>query len=407
MFEDKFTMHRTVLPVINSGLKKIITSRTGNIFAVLSIYIVSRAVLLIIGMIALHMVPPSAATQLGLLSYSYPNNWLGLWSHWDSAWYSRIADQGYTGPILTPGDFFGQASYAFFPLLPLLTKVLSKVLGIQILAAGLLLANAMQVIAGIFLYRYVVLRFDNRQIALTAVTAMFFFPGSFVFSSFMTESLYLSLAIISFFYMEKEQYGRGAAAASLITIARSPGILFFFIFILHWLRKNHDVRSILENDWRSFLKILLIPLPLLMFMGFLFTKFDSAFAFSQVHVFWGRSLATPLQSLFHDLFYFHNLSDISGALVSFVAFFTVSLIIINLKRLTAEEIIFSLAGILVPLSTSLESAIRLCDVIFPLFIAISLLSGKYPKLGLPLIASLAMINAMLMVFWVIGTSLYV
>lgn len=400
-------MRRTALPTLSDRFSLTLTPLVRDAAAIVCLYMASRVVLLVIGLIALHLVPPNAAAQLGSLNYSYPNDWQGMWIHWDSAWYFRIADKGYTGPILTPGDYFGQASYAFFPLTPLLTKLLSKALGIKIMTTGLLLANAMLITAGIFLYRYVQLRFDNRQMALTAVTAMFFFPGSFVFSSFMTEPLYLALAIASFFYMEKGQYGRGAAAAALITVTRSPGILFFFILILHWLRKNHNIKSIFENDWRSFLKILLTPLPLMIFMGFLLKNFDSAFAFSQAHAFWGRSLSTPAQSLFHDLFYFHNVSDITGALTSFLAFFTVCLIIFNYKKLTAEETIFSLAGILVPLSTSLEAAIRLCDVIFPLFIVIALLSEKHPKLGTPLIASLAMINAMLMVFWVIGTSLYV
>lgn len=400
-------MQRTATTATSDRFNLLLTPLARDIAAVVCLYVASRLVLLIIGLIALHLAPPSTGPQLGSLNYLYPSDWKGMWLHWDSTWYFKIADKGYTGPTLTPGYNFGQASYAFFPLLPLLTKVLSKALGIKILTTGLLLANAMLIVAGIFLYRYVVLRFDSHQMALTAVTIMFFFPGSFIFSSFMTEPLYLALAIMSFFYMEKEQYARGAVAASLITVTRSPGILFFFIFILHWLRKNHSTRSIFENDWRSFLKILLIPLPLMMFMGFLLQKFGSAFAFSQAHAFWGRSFDSPVQNLFRNLFYFHHASDIPGSLASFAAFFSVTLIIFNLKKLTIEEIVFSLAGILVPLTTSLESAIRLCDVIFPLFIILAALSEKHPSFGNPLIASLAMINAMLMVFWVMGTALYV
>jgi Gpi18-like mannosyltransferase len=236
---------------------------------------------------------------------------------------------------------------------------------------------------------------------------MFFFPGSFVYSGFMSESLYLGLTIISYFYMEREQYGRGAIAASLATVARSPGILLFFIFLVHWLRKNHNLKSLLENDWRSFSKILLIPLPLMAFMGFLFYRFDSAFAFSQVHAFWGRSLASPMHNLFNNLLYFRNLSDITGAILSFTAFCSFIFIVFKIKELTVEEIIYSLAGILVPLSTSLESSIRICDVIFPLFIVISLFFNRYPRFGCQLIAALAMINALLMTFWVLGAQFYV
>ena len=382
-------------------------SKAQDALVVLSAYVASRIVLVVIGLTALHIIPKNFASQLHFPNYSSPDNWYGLWYHWDSAWYAGIAEHGYTGPILTTGDTFGQASFAFFPLFPFLTKALSDVLGIKIIAAGLLLSNGMIVIAGIFLYRYVLLRFGDRWIALTSVIAMYFFPGSFVYSGFMTESLYLGLVIVSYFYMEKGQYGRGAIAASLATVARSPGILLFFIFLLHWLRKNLNVKPIFENDWQSFLKILLIPVPLMVFMGFLFYRFDSAFAFSQVHAFWGRSLANPMHNLFYNLLYFRNFSDTTGAILSFTAFFSLLFIASKSKELTAEEIIYSLAGILVPLSTSLESSIRICDVIFPLFIAISLFFSRYPRLGCQLIASLAMINALLMTFWVLGAQFYV
>lgn len=407
MFEDKFIAHQSEVVVSDKGLNWSILKKAQDAFVVLSAYIASRVALLIIGLTALHIIPKSFASQLHFPDYSSPSTWLGLWYHWDSAWYAGIAEHGYGAPILNTGDTFGQASFAFFPLLPLLTKILSEVFGLKITIAGFLLSNGMIVIAGIYLYKYVLLRFGDRQIALVSVIVMYFFPGSFVYSGFMSESLYLGLSVISFFYMEKEQYGRGAVAASLATVARSPGILIFFIFLLHWLRKNHNTKSILENDWQSFLKILLIPLPLMIFMGFLLSKFGSAFAFSQVHVFWGRSLSSPMHNLFSNLLYFRNGSDITGAILSFTAFFSVFFIVAKFKALTAEETIFSMAGILVPLSTSLESAIRICDVIFPLFMAISLFCNKYPRLGCQLVAFLAMINALLMTFWVLGAQFYV
>jgi hypothetical protein len=374
---------------------------------IFAIFAVSRLILWMIGLVSLHLVPQNLALQLGFPAYSNTNHWTGLWLHWDSGWYSRIADEGYSGPFLTPGGLFGQAPYNFFPLMPFLTRLLSKLLSLPTAVAGILLANILLILAAVFLYKYVLQRFENRQAALLSVTTLMFFPGSFVFSSLMSEPLYLSLSLISFFYMEKGQYGRGAIAASLITITRSLGILFFFIFILHWLRKNHNLKHPLQNNWLSFLKILLIPLPVMIFMAFLLHKFGSAFAFSQGQTFFGRPVVAPLHTLAHYLFYFRNISDINGALVSLFAFSALSLLVMSFRMLTMEEIAYSLAGILIPLTTELASIVRYCDVIFPLFMLISLLCARHQNLGTPLIAALATINGLFMVFWVLGAPFYV
>jgi hypothetical protein len=56
--------------------------------------------------------------------------------HWDCAWYEQIALHGYGGPPrATPADF-GQASWAFFPLYPLLIRGVMGVTGLGPHGAG-------------------------------------------------------------------------------------------------------------------------------------------------------------------------------------------------------------------------------------------------------------------------------
>ncbi|HEX3290981.1 MAG TPA: hypothetical protein VHR46_06270, partial [Gaiella sp.] len=56
-----------------------------------------------------------------------------VWARWDSNWYLRIAESGYSWPSSTP---------AFFPLYPLLVAGLGRVLDDRFLLAGLVVSLA-------------------------------------------------------------------------------------------------------------------------------------------------------------------------------------------------------------------------------------------------------------------------
>ena len=84
--------------------------------------------------------------QPGLLSY---------WAHWDGAWYSQIAVEGY-------GEMAAPASTAFFPLYPMLMR-LGTVFGGGSALWGVLISLVATPFALFFLYRIAERLYESKR----------------------------------------------------------------------------------------------------------------------------------------------------------------------------------------------------------------------------------------------------
>ncbi len=141
-----------------------------------------------------------------------------VWARWDSEEYLGIADLGYLHP----------RSVAFFPLFPLLIRVLA--LGSPPLMAwsGVSITHLAFVLAGLLLWQQVKLDF-NESIAWGTVVAVSLFPTSFYFSAIYTESLFLLFSVLVYVLSSRKQYLLAGLAISLATLTRSNGILLLAI----------------------------------------------------------------------------------------------------------------------------------------------------------------------------------
>ena len=84
-------------------------ARSGGLLFVLTIYAASRLFYLGAGTMFAGNLP---AGGFHWLTPDVPPGTLNIWAHWDGAWYSQIAAEGY----------YTVASTAFFPLYPLLMR---------------------------------------------------------------------------------------------------------------------------------------------------------------------------------------------------------------------------------------------------------------------------------------------
>src|SRR5512146_2467852 len=115
---------------------------------------------------AFHGIEPLPQDGLWLL--------IAPWQRFDTVWYLRIAQWGYSG---------SDASGAYFPLLPILMRALGTLLGTNYLLAGLLI-NTVAVFCGfVLLYRLVVELADQKTaerallLWVTFPTAFYLFSG--------------------------------------------------------------------------------------------------------------------------------------------------------------------------------------------------------------------------------------
>lgn len=141
-------------------------------------------------------------------------------ARWDAAWYLVIAHYGYRPDF---GSFTAARS-AFFPLYPLGVGALER-LGVEEVAAGVLLSVGALACGLYGLHRLATLETGRRDVARTAVLLTALAPMSFYFSAVYSESLYLALSVGMFLCARRGRFGWAAALAAAAAATRSTGVL--------------------------------------------------------------------------------------------------------------------------------------------------------------------------------------
>src|SRR5262249_12271227 len=139
------------------------------------------------------------------------------WNDWDSGYYRAIAVRGYQYDPVTH-----EGSVAFFPLYPMLLRLTSPLLP-DPAVAGIVLSNLLLAAAMIVLYRLVAARLgqDAAQLTLILLAA---FPFAFFYSAVYTESLFLFLAVLAFFFAESDRWWLAGLVGLLAALTRLVGV---------------------------------------------------------------------------------------------------------------------------------------------------------------------------------------
>jgi hypothetical protein len=212
-------------------------------------------------------------------------------ARWDSAWYLWIAHLGY----------YTRASTAFFPLYPLLMRAGTALFGSEIVVGALVSLGSM-LLGLVGLYRLIALDLSEREARLTVVLVAFF-PTAFFFSAVYTESLYLALSVGAIYAARLDRWAWAGVLGALATATRSDGILIMIpLALLYLYGPRADTPASHTAGWwrprhrptRSALWLLLVPVGLLAFMGYLAIAHNEPFApFQAEDLYWGRQFAGP------------------------------------------------------------------------------------------------------------------
>lgn len=160
-----------------------------------------------------------------------PNALLAPWQRFDANWYVGIAERGY-GTIV--GDVH------FPPLYPLMIKIIGNWLLGNGLLGGILISNLSLIIALALLYKVVSTRFDDGT-ARRTIAYLIIFPTAFFFLSAYTEGLYLVLALLCLFALEREQWLWAGFAIFCAVLVRLQGIALLAPFAYAaWQARKHS-----------------------------------------------------------------------------------------------------------------------------------------------------------------------
>lgn len=279
----------------------------------------------------------------------------------DGGWFLHIADRGYEH---IPFEATLPHNWAFFPLFPLIWRLVASVTG-GFLLTGIAVSNVFFFFALLLLYRTAIAFGLDDDSAERAVFYTAAFPTSYFFSLPMSESLFLLLTAGSFLAAKRNRWWVAAILAGLAATTRLSGLVLLpALLALQW-EQDHKLRPT-----RKTLSLLLIPAGVIGYMAYLHSITGNALAFASIEPAWGRRPQFFLFSLFEylrdplDLSFKWNfkLLNFSAAILALVCS------VILLKRRQWSLGIYLLGAAVLPLSSStLQSMTRYMMVAFPIF----------------------------------------
>ena len=184
----------------------------------LRVYLVVRVALLSLALLASGTLPDAGDEGLAEWPAPRPGGWATAFTAWENAdalQYLRIAEQGYR---------LDDGSGAFFPLYPLLIRVVGFLTGGHPLLGAYLVSNVALVVALVLLHRLTALELSE-SMARKAVLYLCVFPTGFFLFAPYSESLFLALALGTLYAARRSRWGIAAGLGLLAALCRSPGAL--------------------------------------------------------------------------------------------------------------------------------------------------------------------------------------
>lgn len=204
---------------------------------------------------------------------------LGPLESWDGIWYRHIAAHGY---LLVPGH---QSDPAFFPLYPLLLKIIHAA-RMSTGAGGVILSNLL-FLAALIAFDEFGAEIFTRTLARRATLLLAVFPTSYVFSMVYPESLVLLAFALAGLFAVRRRWFACAAAAAVAALARPEGILLVFPIAACAFARGRQLQP--NERGRAVAAILAAPAAAISFPLYLGWALHDPLAWSRAQHAWGRS----------------------------------------------------------------------------------------------------------------------
>ncbi len=280
-----------------------------------------------------------------------------LHKRWDSNWYLNLAKDGYVynGPDKL-------SNIVFFPLYPGLVWVFALILGFPL--SGWFVSAA--ALLGVLLLTYKYVKEHHPELDPEEVQfLLLIFPTAFFLNSIYTESLFLLMAMSSFYFALKRNFVVASLFGMAAALTRVTGLLLvipmFIEYVLAWTKEKRGLKP-------DILALALIPAGTASFFLFHWIKFGSFTLFLDVQEDWGRGF-----KLAGD----HFLRATPPASVNFyldAAFiiFTLVCTLLIWKKFRLSYAVYTFLGILVPIVTGTFMSVgRYIIVLFPIMLLLA------------------------------------
>ena len=337
------------------------------------------------------------------------NSFFDAFNIWDAGWYRSIIETGYNTHYTMNVD--GQANWAFFPLYPMIIKLIHLLVPVNINILGSIISTLFFIGLLIMSYLYIIETRGNSKEGLFFTIIMTFGVYSFYFSVLYTESLYLFLLVTALYFLHKGNYLLVGIFGALLSATRNMGVMLVFAvaaqYLYDYFKNKKSIKSFFSDTIKNTNLILgtsLIPLGLFSYMAYLWKLIGDPMAFSKVQIAWGRKIANPITKIINVCLGSGGRSDIYFIL--WVAFSIVCVVWLIIKKRYAESIL-GIIFILIPLSTGFQSLPRYIIGSFVYFLAFSdiVMAINKKLLNILIIIAFSLSEIFLLILWLRASNL--
>ena len=296
-------------------------------------------------------------------------------------------------------------------------RAVAQVTGHNYVVAGLIVSLVCYGAAMLVLFRLAETLLGPR-VALWTVVFISVFPTALFFQAVYSESLFLLLTLLAFWWAGRGHWALAGLAALLAVLARSSGVVLLVPLAVIWWEQRRGASLKLPGGPRagalgvgrpaaaSAAWLLLVPAGLIVYMAYLWIAFGDPLLFGSVQAHWGRELTFPPVAVWRGTvaavggaawLLTHGVgpivetklpsggfdTDVIANLLEFVGFAAaVAALVACWRKLPAAYTLYALAALLFPLLYSSEARPlytlpRFVAVVFPLFIGVAVVLAPH------------------------------
>ncbi|MDP3899087.1 MAG: glycosyltransferase family 39 protein, partial [Mesorhizobium sp.] len=300
----------------------------------------------------------------------------------------------------------GQANWAFFPLYPMLARLVSQATGASSFVSLLLVAHV-AFIAALLVAWTEARDLYGRRAADACVLLLCLIPGTHFYSSAYSESLFLLCCLSALALARRRYWVAAGAAAALATLTRNIGIILVVPILLYFIQSPQSASlrerflSLRVADVLPLFAGLSLPVIALGgYMAYLHALTGDALAFVHVQAAWGRKFTSPLVVLlFPD-------GDLAYVPSHIAAWISLALIGVLLWRRNWPHAAYAALCVTIFLTAGILSFMRLALSIAPLLLVGGDLIAARPRVGVVVLCCSAVLSALLMVGWSVGVPVF-
>lgn len=312
-----------------------------------------------------------------VLSITNLPNWIWGFGNFDGVHYLRLAQNGYSAVF----------TQAFFPLYPLLIRLInifpkgSQDLNIftdpSYFYAGILVSSVAFIFAVYFLIKLWYEEYSHK-ISSLSVILLLSFPTAFYFGAIYSESLFLLLTVLTFWFVKKDKYIPAGIFAALASATKIQGILLFLFLAVEFIGKyKNGLNTSLKKFWSDIIGLVISPLGLGAYMYYLYRVFGNPIYFLTAQPAFGAQRSSVPIILLPQVFYRYikiilavnpaTLSFWNAFLELFVTLLLILTLVYAFRKIKFSYWLFVALAVFLPtLTGTLSSMPRYALLAFPL-----------------------------------------